>query len=86
MAKTNAERQAKYKRKQGTGECARLDMMVSLSTKMKLGRLASCCGVSQKEYLEILLKDEERKVLKKLKDSEADDYFDEKLKGRFVIR
>lgn len=85
MARTNAQRQAKYKRKKYDRDEARLDMMIDYRAKTRLKRLALCCSVTQKEFLEILLEREDKQVLKQLNSSETEIYINGELKNKFVI-
>ena len=65
MATSNAERQAAYRAKHlksvdGQGE--RLNLVVGISAKRALERLASCYGVTQRAMIEKLLRDAERQA------------------------
>ena len=85
MPRTNAQRQAKYKRGKHDRDEARLDIMIDYRAKARLKRLATCCGVSQKTLLEKLLESEDKKVMKKLSEEERETYIEGELKGRFVL-
>ena len=79
MAKTNAERQADYRKKHlvlenGTKE--RLNMLVSGSTKAKLERIAFHYGVTKIEVIERLLAKEENTILESLTSMQAIAYYD----------
>lgn len=66
MTKSNAQRQADYRRrhlKDVDGELERLNMLVHVSAKRKLERLAICYGVTQRTLLESIVQDEENRVL-----------------------
>jgi len=79
MAKTNAERQADFRKKNlvlegGTKE--RLNMLVSVTTKAKLERIAFHYGVTKTEVIERLLAKEESAILEQLPSMQASDYYD----------
>ena len=74
MTRTNAQRQAKYKRNKYKRDEIRLDMMIDYSAKARLERLAKHYGMTQKEYLEYLLEKADKQVMKRLSDDEAEAY------------
>lgn len=85
MAKTNAQRQAAYRQRHliaEDGGAERINLLVSLSAKRKLERLAACYGVTQRALLERLLTDAERALLDRLEveGRAIGDYYDKKLK------
>ena len=79
MAKTNSERQAEYRSRhlkdvEGTGD--RLNTVLDSSAKLALKRLSHHSGLTQKEILERLLKDEEARLISTLTNIEQDKYYD----------
>jgi hypothetical protein len=81
MPKTNAERQAAYRRrhlKEMNGMLERLNMMLSLHAKRQLERLAAGYGVTQRELLERLLAEAERAALDTLPANAQDDYYEKR--------
>lgn len=79
MGKSGAERQAAYRERQlkseeGTG--ARLDMVIEVSGKYALERLAVRYRVTQREMLERLIKTAEGNAVRKLSAQEERDYYD----------
>lgn len=79
MAKTNAERQADYRKKHlvlESGTKERLNMLVSGSTKAKLERIAFHYGVTKIELIERLLAKEENTILESLTSMQAIAYYD----------
>jgi hypothetical protein len=79
MARTNAERQAAYRRrhlKDLDGALERLNMLVSLHAKRRLERLAACYGVTQRSLLEEILAAAERAALDRLPGDQHDAYYD----------
>ncbi|MHB1301809.1 MAG: hypothetical protein ACYCY8_13225 [Burkholderiales bacterium] len=83
MAKSNAKRQADYRARHlhdvdGKGE--RLNMVIDLTTKRALERLAKCYGVTQRQMLERLVDDAERAVLDKISLPAYSGYYDGQLK------
>ena len=74
MTRTNAQRQAKYKRNKYKRDEVRLDMMVDYSAKARLERLAKYYGMTQKEYLADLLEKADKQVMKRLSDDEVKAY------------
>ena len=79
MGKSNAERQAAYRErhfKALDGELERLNLAVSVPAKAQLGRLASCYAVTQREVIESLLAQAERRLLNDLAPDEHSQYFD----------
>jgi hypothetical protein len=78
MTKTNAQRQAEYRQrhfKDIEGKLERLNMVVHVTTKRKLERLAVCYGVTQRALLEMVLETEERKVLNGMTSDEQEAYY-----------
>lgn len=74
MGKSNAERQAAYRArhfKAQDGGLERLSLAVSVPTKAQLERLASCYAVTQREVIESLLEQAERRLLESLPASKA---------------
>lgn len=66
MALTNAERQAAYRQKHLLGEdgrCERLNVVLDLSAKRALERLASAYGLTQRQILERVLAEAEAAAL-----------------------
>ena len=88
MAKTNAERQAAYRRRKMHSDegLFRIDIQCGTHMKMTLERLASYYGVSQKAVLNTLLLDAEKRLVKGLTDAEADEYYDRQLTAGVVTR
>jgi hypothetical protein len=81
MPKTNAERQAAYRRrhlKEMNGMLERLNMLLSLHAKRQLERLAACYGVTQRRFLERLLAEAERAALDRLPANAQDDYYEKR--------
>ena len=82
MAKTNAQRQAQYRKKRATagddsnGE-RRISSFVSTSAALALGRLANRYGVTRREILEKLLTKADEEILTTLdpESREWDEYF-----------
>ena len=82
MAKSNAQRQAEYrarKLKDIDGDGQVLYAIVSFRTKNSLLRMASCHGVSQREMIEQVVQEAERRLIDRI-GRHADDYYDYKLK------
>ena len=68
MAQTNAERQAAYRQKHLQDEdagCERLNVVLDLSAKRALERLASAYGMTQRGILERVIADAETAALVK---------------------
>jgi len=81
MAKSNAERQAEYRaRRRADGDCQLLSTAVSFRTKNALTRLAACHGVTQREMLEQIVEQAERRLLDRVGNRHADAYYDQKLR------
>ncbi len=81
MAKNNAERQAEYRaRRREDGTREQLSMFVSFRTKNTLVRLAACHGVTQREMLERIVMEAERRLLDRVGNRHADAYYDRKLR------
>lgn len=80
MAKSNAERQAEYRRRHlhdPEGSLERLNILVPLQTKRKLERLAARLrGRTQRETLERVLAEAEHKVLDALPTETHTAYYD----------
>lgn len=82
MAKTSAERQAEYRAKRatagkdGNGE-RRLNMWVDTGVDLALNRLANRYGVTKREMVERLLKNEDDRIVATLdvNSPEWDTYF-----------
>jgi hypothetical protein len=82
MGKSNAERQAAYRArhfKAVEGERERLNLAVSVPAKAQLERLATCYAVTQREVIESLLEQGERRLLDSLPANEHGRYFDREL-------
>lgn len=81
MAKSNAERQAAYRaRRREDGDCQLLSTAVSFRTKNALIRLAACYGITQREMLERVVEEAERRLLDRVGNRHADAYYDRKLR------
>ena len=79
MGKTNAERQAAYRARHFMavdGGLERLSLAVSVPAKAQLERLACCYAVTQREVVESLLAQAERRLLESLPANEQRQYFD----------
>ncbi|MTK63180.1 MAG: hypothetical protein F8N15_01230 [Methanobacterium sp.] len=76
MPKSNAERQADYRRRQREGDGTRLSMIVPFSASMTLRRLAAHGGISQIEVLQTLLRNAERDLLAGMTAKEQSAYYD----------
>lgn len=79
---SNAERQANYRKrhlKDESGALSRLNVMISFQGKIRLERLASCYGVTQRAMLERLLEEEESALLDSLSSKDATEYYDKRL-------
>ncbi len=77
-AQSNAERQAAYRQRHlydvdGQGE--RINMVVSVQAKAQLERLARHYGVTQREVIERVLADAERKVVDGLNGGDERAYY-----------
>jgi hypothetical protein len=73
MRKSGAQRQAEYRQrhlKDETGTLERLNLLVQVSAKRQLERLAYCDGVTQRAMLEKLLAEAERATLDALSPEE----------------
>jgi hypothetical protein len=71
---SNAARQAAYRKRHlqdVNGQGARVNMIVPVSTRAQLTRLASHYGTTQRDCLARLLAEEERKVVDRLGSSAA---------------
>ena len=81
MAKSNAERQAEYRaRQREDGARQVLSTVVPFRTKNALTRLAACYGVTQREMLERIVEEAERRLLDRVGNRHADAYYDQKLR------
>lgn len=81
MPRTNAERQAAYRRRHLAdinGTLERLNMLVSLHAKRKLERLAAAYGVTQRSLLERLLAEAEHALLATLPATAQTDYYEKR--------
>jgi hypothetical protein len=79
MGKSGAQRQAEYRKrhlKDEAGTLERLNLLVPVSAKRQLERLAYCYGVTQRAMLEKLLAEAERATLNTLSPEEQGDYLD----------
>jgi hypothetical protein len=79
MAKSNAERQRAYrelhlKDMAATGE--RINMVVSMTAKRSLERLASCYDITQRAMLEQIIAEAEDALLSELSAAHQSDYYD----------
>ncbi len=82
MSKSNAERQAEYRRKHLhdlEGKLERINALVSLQAKRQLERLASYYGVTKREVLERALAEAERAALDELSADKHGAYYDKQL-------
>jgi len=80
--KTNAQRQADFRRrhfKSEDGKLDRLNLAISVSSKAQLRRLASCYGVTQRAMLERILADAENQVINSLPADRQGDYYETRL-------
>jgi hypothetical protein len=81
VGKTGAQRQAEYRKrhlKDEAGTLERLNLLVQVSAKRQLERLACCYGVTQRAMLEKLLAEAERATLDPLSPEEQRDYLDKR--------
>jgi hypothetical protein len=81
MGKSTAQRQAEYRQrhlKGETGALERLNLLVQVSAKRQLERLAYCDGVTQRAMLEKLLAEAERATLNALSPEAQGDYLDKR--------
>ena len=80
MAKTNAQRQAAYRKRHldnwRSKDSARLNVILPSESKRQLVRLAARYAVTEREMLIKLLADAETSTLKKLSIAEQNAYFD----------
>ncbi len=79
MGKSNAERQAAYRERHFKcldGGLERLNLAVSVPAKAQLERLATRYAVTQREVIESLLAQAERRLLESLPANEQGMYFD----------
>ncbi len=78
MPKTNAERQAEYRKRQpvaGENGRRKIECFVSTSAALALRRLARNRGMTQGEFLEFLLLGTQEIIVKDLTDKEHDSFF-----------
>ena len=81
MGKSGARRQAEYRQrhlKDETGALERLNLLVQVSAKQQLERLACCYGATQRAMLEKLLAEAERATLNALPSEEQRDYLEKR--------
>jgi hypothetical protein len=81
MGKSSAQRQAEYRRrhlKDEAGTLERINLLVPVSAKRQLERLAYCYGVTQRAMLEKLLAEAERATLDALSSKEQSAYLDKR--------
>jgi hypothetical protein len=81
MGKSGAQRQAEYRQrhlKAETSTLERLNLLVQVSAKRQLERLAYCYGVTQRTMLEKLLAEAERATLKSLSPEQQRDYLEKR--------
>ncbi|MBM3394487.1 MAG: hypothetical protein FJY37_07640 [Betaproteobacteria bacterium] len=79
MGQSNAERQAAYRARHFNamdGELERLNLALAVPAKARLERLASCYAVTQREVIETLLAQAERRLLESLPATDQDRYLD----------
>ncbi len=82
MPKSNAERQAEYRRKHlhdPEGKLERITALVSLQAKRQLERLASYYGVTKRGALERALAQAERAAVDALPADQHGAYYDKRL-------
>ena len=82
MSKSNAERQAEYRRRHlhdPEGGLERINALVSLQAKRQLERLASYYGVTKREVLERALAEAERAAVDALTADQQGAYYDQRL-------
>jgi len=82
MAKSNAQRQAEYRKrhlKDINGKHERLNMVISYMTKNKLERLASYYGVTQIEMLKRVITKAEDNLLSEMDNRNRTAYYDKEL-------
>ena len=73
--------QAEYRaRRRAEGESQLLSTAVSFRTKNALVRLAACHGFTQREMLERIVEEAERRLLDRVGNRHADAYYDRKLR------
>jgi hypothetical protein len=81
MRKSGAQRQAAYRQRHlqdEAGALERLNLLVSITAKRQLERLAYCYGVTQRAMLEKLLAEAERATLAALSPAEQGEYLDKR--------
>jgi hypothetical protein len=81
MGKSGAQRQEEYRQrhlKDETGTLERLNLLVQVSAKRQLERLAYCDGVTQQAMLEKLVAEAERATLNALSPEDQRDYLDKR--------
>ncbi len=82
MSKSNAERQAEYRRRHlhdPEGERERINALVSIQAKRQLERLASYYGVIKRETLQRALAEAERAAADVLPADQHGAYYDKRL-------
>ncbi len=80
MGKSNAERQAAYRMrhfKAVDGGLERLNLAVSVPAKAQLQRLAFCYAVTQRDVIESLLAQAERRLVNSLQENEQSQYYEQ---------
>ena len=85
---SNAERQRAYRERHlhgvdGKGD--RLNMVISMHTKISLERLASCYGVTKKAMLEMLVDQAEQALLEPATGSQRDGYYKKRLRMEWLV-
>jgi hypothetical protein len=79
MGKSGAQRQEEYRQRHlRDGTLERLNLLVPVSAKRQLERLAYCYGVTQRTMLEKLLAEAERATLKSLSPEQQRDYLEKR--------
>jgi hypothetical protein len=79
MAKTNAENQAAYKNrhlKDVSGTSERLDVLINVSAKIALKRLAKHYRVSQRAMLETIIADKQAALTANLSSEQQTAFYD----------
>jgi len=79
MAKSNAQRQAEYRRrhlKADSPTCERLNLLVTVQAKRQLERLAFHYGFTQRTMLERILAEIEHATVDKLPTKAQSDYYE----------
>jgi hypothetical protein len=81
VRKSGAQRQAEYRKrhlKDETATLERLNLLVQVSAKQQLERLACCYGATQRAMLAKLLAEAERATLNALSPEEQGNYLDKR--------